>query len=53
MDVNYLRNQTIGYGSVMNSQYGKRLITYADYTASGNRESYDSCKKNQLTVCKL
>lgn len=35
MDLSYLRNEIIGHGSFMNGPYGKRLITYADYTASG------------------
>lgn len=35
MSLDYLRYETIGYGSFMNGPYGKRIITYADYTASG------------------
>jgi len=35
MDYTYLRNETMGYGNYMEGPYGKRLITYADYTASG------------------
>ncbi|MDP5275971.1 aminotransferase class V-fold PLP-dependent enzyme [Chengkuizengella axinellae] len=35
MDINYLRDQTLGYGSVLNGPYGERLITYADYMTSG------------------
>lgn len=35
MNFNYLRNETIGYGSYFDGPFGKRLITYTDYTASG------------------
>lgn len=35
MNFDYLRYETIGYGSFMKGPFGKRLITYADYTASG------------------
>lgn len=35
MELDYLRYETIGYGSYMEGPYGKRLMTYADYTASG------------------
>ncbi len=35
IDLNFLRNEIIGSNTFFNSPYGKRLITYADYTASG------------------
>ncbi len=35
MDFKLLRNEIIGQNTLFNSPYGKRLITYADYTASG------------------
>lgn len=35
MDFSYLRKETIGYGSVMHGPFGKRIVTYADYVASG------------------
>jgi len=35
MNFEYLRNETIGYGSYLEGPFGKKLITYADYTASG------------------
>ncbi|OEH84560.1 hypothetical protein BHU72_08615 [Desulfuribacillus stibiiarsenatis] len=35
MDIDFFRYETLGYGSFMIGPFGKRLITYADYTASG------------------
>ncbi|MCK8058925.1 MULTISPECIES: aminotransferase class V-fold PLP-dependent enzyme [unclassified Fusibacter] len=37
MDFNFLRNETIGYGSTIQTPFGTRLMTYADYTASGKQ----------------
>ena len=35
IDINFLREQIIGRNSYFQTPYGERLITYADYTASG------------------
>ncbi len=35
INVDFLRNEIIGSNTFFNTPYGKRLITYADYTASG------------------
>lgn len=35
MNIDFLRYETIGYGSFIEGPYGERLLTYADYTASG------------------
>lgn len=35
LDIDKLREEIIGNNTFFMSPYGKRLITYADYTASG------------------
>ncbi len=35
MNLDYLRQQIIGGQMSFNTPYGERLMTYADYTASG------------------
>ena len=35
LNISILRNSIIGRNQFMNGPYGKRLITYVDYTASG------------------
>lgn len=40
LTINTLRNQLIGNNKVIQTQYGKRLVTYADYTASGRTVSF-------------
>lgn len=35
MNINYLRQQIIGGQMTFNTPYGERIMTYADYTASG------------------
>lgn len=35
MNLEVLKNEIIGQHTLFNSPYGKRIITYADYTASG------------------
>lgn len=40
MNLNDLRNNILGYGHYFEGPFGKRLITYADYTASGKAVSF-------------
>jgi selenocysteine lyase/cysteine desulfurase len=35
IDFDYIRNEIIGRDFIFHTPYGKRLLTYADYTASG------------------
>ena len=35
LDLNQLKKEILGSNSTFETPYGKRLITYADYTASG------------------
>lgn len=65
MNLRYLRDETVGYGSSMKGPYGKRKVTYADFTASGKQlrfienylakisESYGSTHMNQTYTSRL